>query len=668
MRHPLRIVLLAPFEWLARDARHALGKLIPLALCLALGVPAAAQTSESAADLRRQIASAEKVADASSTPEAVRSFNAGVLADRRARLRELLEKEVAGLRQYRASDFLTAAERERVDETIEALREEADALGSGSAPAVVARVDEPAPVEVVRVKAEVPSVRPPLAAQPPMASPMPARLADPADTQVPESAPSCYEAPTAVVEAAWQAAGSVLSQSKNAEMFRFGAPKLFLLTLAHRYSMIAGGGDPLARLSALYVEEETFRTDKQIGASARSEGSTTVAEKPGFASLLGLAVEHGAVQQEVDDTTLTLSTSPYAIVAAVQGDTPETYADHPVLTRIGASASFSLAEDSDESDVLANARRNQLGEWSVRFRLSPDRSIRSAEFQKFLDADVRPAMKRLATSYVNALGVQFQGEVDQKSNTIQTEIVAALKPYIEAHPNVTRGELTNLILCLVKAKVYDEHQRLGMTPEATKLLLEQSIPDITQAEEKLKEARALMDAKIDEMRNRSLYTFAYTNVRQPDASDYSVLKFLFERGVFDNKAKLVANAGLSLYHHPIAAMNQQTVRDFAAAVSIEGTAGRSPFLGAEEDKSRITYAFTGRYQRLLENRHVMGKSADIAVAQFRLEIPFATGVSFPVSVSVANATEFIKEDHVRANFGFSFDADKLLLVRKLVGR
>ena len=54
-----------------------------------------------------------------------------------------------------------------------------------------------------------------------------------------------------------------------------------------------------------------------------------------------------------------------------------------------------------------------------------------------------------------------------------------------------------------------------------------------------------------------------------------------------------------------------------------------------------------------------GRKADLAVAQFKLEIPFMTGFSFPFSVTYANATELIKEDQVRANFGITFDADKL---------
>jgi len=55
-------------------------------------------------------------------------------------------------------------------------------------------------------------------------------------------------------------------------------------------------------------------------------------------------------------------------------------------------------------------------------------------------------------------------------------------------------------------------------------------------------------------------------------------------------------------------MNQQSFRDLAIAVSLEGTAGRSRFVTAELDQSQVTFSFTGRYQRMLETDTSQGKS------------------------------------------------------------
>jgi hypothetical protein len=88
--------------------------------------------------------------------------------------------------------------------------------------------------------------------------------------------------------------------------------------------------------------EETRRTDKQVGASATSEGSTSALEKPNFANLLAFAIEHGAIDKQVSGTTLTLSSSPYAFLAAAQGDTSSTYKKYEVFHRIGISANFNI--------------------------------------------------------------------------------------------------------------------------------------------------------------------------------------------------------------------------------------------------------------------------------------------------------------------------------------
>ena len=70
---------------------------------------------------------------------------------------------------------------------------------------------------------------------------------------------------------------------------------------------------------------ETARTDKQLGASATSNGSVSAIEKPGFARLLGFAIEHGAINKKTDGTNLTLSTSLYSLHALNHEDIAETY-------------------------------------------------------------------------------------------------------------------------------------------------------------------------------------------------------------------------------------------------------------------------------------------------------------------------------------------------------
>jgi len=52
--------------------------------------------------------------------------------------------------------------------------------------------------------------------------------------------------------------------------------------------------------------------------------------------------------------------------------------------------------------------------------------------------------------------------------------------------------------------------------------------------------------------------------------------------------------------------------------------------------------------------------APIYKAQAKLTIPLLAGIEIPISVSVANRTEFVKEKEVKGKFGFTFDLSKTL--------
>jgi hypothetical protein len=56
----------------------------------------------------------------------------------------------------------------------------------------------------------------------------------------------------------------------------------------------------------------------------------------------------------------------------------------------------------------------------------------------------------------------------------------------------------------------------------------------------------------------------------------------------------------------------------------------------------------------------MTKTAPIYKAQAKLTIPLFAGMEIPISVSVANRTEFVKEKEVKGKFGFTFDVSKAM--------
>jgi hypothetical protein len=423
-------------------------------------------------------------------------------------------------------------------------------------------------------------------------------------------------------------------------------------------------------LEAYQYLGETARTDKQLGSAANSNGAVSAIEKPGFAQLLGFAVEHGGITKKNDGTNLTLSTSLYSLYTLKGGDTAATYERAGILNRIAGSATFAIDNQTNE---LANARRNNLSEWSVKARLFGDRSTRSRQYQEFWNSKIRPVIRQRLL----ALGAAIEG-LSQRIDgydAFERDLDSCLRALVQQTMNsadykaasaVDRKKmLRDLMLGRLKSSVAAAvtASRLKLTDEVIILIERQYIPGIRTALDNLVKADKELKEQIDNLQKGPLGTFAYTNYRIPTGSDYSEAKFLFEqdKSLF-RPLKFIGNLGMSFYNRPDPALNQKRLRDVSAALSFEGTS-QSPFTEVE-NQSKITYSFVGRFERLFENRRLPTRTPDIGTFQFVMEIPFFKGLSLPLSATYANGTEEEKKNHFRFNFGMRLDTDKLFALLK----
>jgi hypothetical protein len=131
----------------------------------------------------------------------------------------------------------------------------------------------------------------------------------------------------------------------------------------------------------------TSQTNKQNGASSTASGTTSVTEKTAVTQLLGIAVQDGAINNNVTGNTMTLSTSAYGFVTGFGWikDTAKDYDTWGLFSRLGASATFNLtnasgssssSSASSASDTLASANHRQVSQWEIKFAFK-DTSIRS---------------------------------------------------------------------------------------------------------------------------------------------------------------------------------------------------------------------------------------------------------------------------------------------------
>lgn len=643
----------------ARILRMALVLFLITSITLLAPVKIAFAQQDSIKQLKDEIALMTEIQKRPDTTPEVKQANAKFLLERRNKLKAMLQGRIDALREYRATigSRLSAEESKVIEKSVQDLELELSHLdGTLNTSPVGEKVAAAAPI--VATKAAPPTVTAATAPAAPVQS-------------------DCYpDAPQKLIDIVTGAADQIVDSGDPDDVTSsFG--EILFITMAHAIAVDEVKSDEqrrdlFKRIEAARVHQETQRTDKQIGAPATAEGSTTATEKPGFAELLGFAIEHGAIEKEVNGTTLTLSSSPYAIVAAANGDNATTYKNYGYLSRVGVSANFNI---SNQDNLLANARRNELSDWSIRARITPDRSQRSKDAEEIW-AKVRAGFAAPDLVLTGDLATQFQ--TDRALNAKRREIedrfrTPAFSVPVKAVVNdaaLTReqktAQIAKTIMCQIKTDIFDAVRTgaLRIDTASRERIIKQTLPAYHAALDAKEAAITQFENELDALSYKPVLTFAYINKRDPLLSDYSTFKLLFQKKTAE-KFNIVANAGFSVYHKPNPALNQSDVRDFAAALSFEGTAGRSPFITNKDDESRITYSFSGRYQRLFENRNRPNVKADIGVAQFKIEIPVLMGFSLPFSVTYANATELIKEDHVRANFGFTLDTDKVFQLLKL---
>ncbi len=633
--------------------------------------------------LRDEIASMEKVDRDPSTLDETRDLNRNLLAGKRATLAERLTKEIDGLQKYAQTmdSSLSESDKEKIATRISSLRQEREALqrpltATSAVPTPTIKPSTSSNSNATLASDSLVNTSTQNVSNHPTGA-----NAGAAATPQQVFVSTCFpDAPNDLTNTARAAAELFITDDDASSQFG----DLTFYAIVHTVAIQAGRNDLLKDIEVEQLQEQTRRTDKQIGAGSNSAGSTSAIDKPNFAEILGFAVEHGAIQQAVNGTTLTLSTTPY-LFTTLKGqdtktnfpnfkepeflnreDTQSNYKKYGYLTRLGVSANFNI---QDEDNPLASARRQQLTDWSVRLRLSKDRSTRSENVEEYWD-DVKDDFARESVVITDLLRRTFQSDValeaqrrdfvDRLLNLLKEQSSKEIHDSKTLTDNEKIRQIAEKIVCRVKSDLIDpiKLDTFKISPDSKQRIIDVTLPAFATAKQAKKDALARFQSKIDALSLKPIFSLAYNNIRPPLGSNYSELKVLYQKKAFD-PISLIANAGVSFYHKPNDLLRQKTVRDFSTSLSLEGSF-RSPFMVESKDDSQITYSFTGRYERFFENQYFAGRKADIAVAQFKFEIPIAAGMSFPFSVTYANSSELIKENKVRANFGFTFDTDKLL--------
>jgi hypothetical protein len=422
---------------------------------------------------------------------------------------------------------------------------------------------------------------------------------------------------------------------------------------------------------------EDARIDKQVGSPGNSSGSPNAVSKGAVPAVLGFAVENGALTQAVSGTTITFRGNLVGWLDLLQNESfIAAYEDDSPIVRQLRRVSYSFTLNTDTAanvdtsssglggfspaairEQLKNTAE-QLASYSARVAIFDQRDPRAAANR----ASVATMLDTKGRAFLNSIHfVDPALNADEYSRKWIPETAAILKD-----PALTEKQVTTLLYQRLELmRVFMSGRIENLDEQVTKALL--ALEGFNQARVKV----------FQSMQKRPLVAFEYVNTRETDLPDLSTLRFIAE-GQWGPRLDLTANVSWTLQPAGTVTAPQPQpldggLRDFQVAAQLDvplkdvsssllSTSGiGTPVLGFAYLSQKLTQtsavSFGGNSFTL--------EPGWIHVFQARLTIPVKnTGMKIPLSFSVANRSDLIKEKVVRGHVGVTFDMDVLAAVRR----
>jgi hypothetical protein len=412
---------------------------------------------------------------------------------------------------------------------------------------------------------------------------------------------------------------------------------------------------------SFFLDSEKKRTDKQVGADPKSDGTTSLVVKGGTPALIGWAVEQGAATSSFSGNTVTTRFNPLNLGKALlfnQGlleirdiGTSDDAFD-VFLRNLSVGLSFDTTRGGETPAFTGNS--NQISAISFRYEFINRRNPLAPRHKKLRDDfffGQQANFDKIANGIFAIVG-------DRGDNKFRNEILNQWLDETNAElakipGGLSKAERRARVTAVIESQVEKlPFERLSKDPE-----IKDAIQSFAEGSIGFKNAR---DELIEQINDGLIATFEYTNFREPVAPDTSNFRFIIEKAILNKTTDLTFNASLTMYNRKPVTLNIRRIRDFQFALQTDTK------LGNRFGTGDVLLSFAGRYERL--NTDVVddiglvkpGTKGDLAFGQLKLTIPIADwGIKLPLSVTFANRTELIKESTVRANFGFTFDLDPI---------
>jgi hypothetical protein len=462
----------------------------------------------------------------------------------------------------------------------------------------------------------------------------------------------------------------------------------------------------LAELRPERLELGDLRQDLQLGSLSGRSASTSILARPGISEFLSAALESGAVGRKTDDTAVTFSVNALPLRQFLSGQMPRGCGSLDDDCRVGVgrwlrglsgSVTFDTSKPvtpvpaegeaapptepvtPEEPTFLTGGRK--LTAASLRYELFV-RERDHATAQKKLD-EARTDLQKPAAAFL-AAQLPFEtrlGEIMKKKSpeTSPSWIEATVSALEKGGTSL--AELEALLLAHYRVL----YESIKNEPDLVALHVAAMPTKIAYI--------AAQNALLAEKLYRKALTTDYVYERPSQQPELHQIRAIFSTPLGRKPAHpesaapspppgaLTINAGVSVFRPELTTSPTWKVRDNQFSAGVDWTPNRTGVF-------RPTYTAAYYFQYMVANgvlkfdekaltpggaaielpkaaKELLDTKGAIHIVQFRVSMPVAEGVSFPIAFSHSNRTELIKgRSFWQGHAGVSYDFSGL---KKLVG-
>lgn len=419
-----------------------------------------------------------------------------------------------------------------------------------------------------------------------------------------------------------------------------------------------------ATKQSLMVKTELDRTDKQVGQTAAAGNSSSTVSTGSVPWLIGVALEHGAVTQSVENNLITFRGNIANVIKAAKlKDYIQSYraGEDNMFVRNISKASFSISYNTAQGASADNLQTGSLAGYSFHFDVYNHRDPRDSRYDKAWDNLITNL-----TQVANATG--------------RFSVIVRRNHAAETSAWQTRADNT---LKALAADATDQQIRDALQSVANDFVdTFGKFDDVNQAA--LQVAVALEDygkqkgQVVYKIMHSPIVSVEYVGTKQsstqlPESSsstltvtgslpDLSTINAILEFYLLKD-SQFTLNASTTLFNSTPAGSRIGNVRDYRVAGQADIPLPEIPPLG------KPTLSLSGLFLSLLEeplgqqvlvNGVAQSRTGNIGLFQAKVSFPVKNaGIAIPISITASNRTELIKENDVRGSIGVTFNLDHI---------